>query len=123
FDHGSEQNVSTPVAQLHMTPAARSRRVESEPALRLVGHRQRRIGRRETVCADLAGVLPQHGRDRLATLDGNDVPGEGDEVSPVALLAEYLTPIRTGRGGKRRPESRHPIRNELWRHVTASGIG
>ena len=77
-----------------MPLAARHRRFEGEPALRQAvrggGFAVDPPPRRP----DMTKRRREHGGDAVASLDGDDVPGEGDEIAPIAVGRE-----QTGGGG------------------------
>src|ERR1700730_11869971 len=74
-----------------MTQAAAGRRLELDPALddsiRLSGLAQF-VRNRETRRLHMLQRLAEHGAHAFVTLHRDDVPGEGDQVAPVAVLDE-----------------------------------
>ena len=93
---GGEQRPDQPVLEADVARAATCRRLEDDPAFDDVAACRRRLGRVEAEAggADLAELALEHGADLVRALQRLDVPGEGDEVAPVAVRLE-----EGGRGG------------------------
>ena len=87
--HGGQQGPALVALEPDVAMAASHMRLESEPTL----GDSARLAR---VCVEVQAFRPgareraiEHGGDRLAALGRLDVPGEGDEVAPIALLREH----------------------------------
>jgi len=70
-----------------MAATAADRCIEREPALVALALEVRR--------PHVGEARLQHRHHRLSALEGDDIPGKGDEIAPVALVGE----MRRGRLG------------------------
>lgn len=91
FDHARQQCPDLAIAQSHKTATARHGRLEGDPGggYTVVFRGRfpdgdlpvRRLGCRQ--------LLVQHVGDRVLALHRLDVPSEGDEIAPVAVVLEH----------------------------------
>src|SRR5690606_8940313 len=81
-------------------------RLEGDPAFEDAVALRRLLARSDPPVRRLGGgkLRLQHVAHLIAAFDGLDVPGEGDEVAPVALLGEKADGIVDPAGGKGRAE-------------------
>ena len=86
--HGGEQGPDLAVLNPDVAVAARSFGLEGDPALQqpLVFRGIFALGDREIGGFDGAKLALQHRPDMVATLQRLDVPGEGDDIAPVAIV-------------------------------------
>jgi hypothetical protein len=90
FGGGGQQGPDLAVAQAQVALAAGDAGLQQDPALgHAIGLRWCLIGiQAQLYRSQLRHLRLQHGADLLAAFQGLDVPGEGDQVAPVAILLE-----------------------------------
>src|SRR5690606_12113181 len=95
-----QQRPDKAVLEAYQAIAAPRRRFKIDPALKhAFGFRRFLIGSDAPIGGLGRGKLRlQHVAHLIATLDGLDVPGEGDEVAPVALFGEEVYGILDAAG-------------------------
>ena len=96
FQQRREEGPGLAVLQPDMTRAAALRGLEGEPA--------RSSREREGVGLHLGKPGPEHVRHRRAALQRHDIPGEGDEVAPVAVVGKQRRrriDVRSLQGGRK----------------------
>ena len=104
-----EQRPGLAVLEAQVPAAAADRGLERDPGLGDAVGLRRRLGRVQAARADVREPVLEQVGDALRPLDGLDVPREGDEVAPVAVVGEELRGGRRVAGGERRLEARQPV--------------
>src|SRR4029077_6220986 len=86
--HGGEQRQAALALEAQVADAARQRRLEPEPGLDGAIDLGRLLDHRPGTRPDPRGGRVKHRADRAGALHRLDVPGERDEVAPVAFIME-----------------------------------
>jgi hypothetical protein len=94
------------ILQLHIAFAACGGGFEIEPGL--VRARQGRIDR-ERGSSDGGGLRARHRCDLVGTLDGDDGPGESEQIAPIAAFGKQARPIHGVRIAECGVEAREPF--------------
>src|SRR5262249_49286713 len=110
FGHCGQDREACSVLQSKMPDPARLGGLESEPGLDKTLKFTRVLADLEIERVDRRNRRLEHSGDGIATLDGADVPGQSDEIAPVAFLAEEGRGTCGVAGDERRIEFLNPGR-------------
>ncbi len=103
--HG-QQGPNQAILEAHQTVATPGRRLEGDPAFQHAFGLRRRLAGRDAPVGGFGGgkLRLQHVAHLVPSLDGLEVPGEGDEVAPVAFFREQIDGIVDAAGLERGAE-------------------
>ena len=92
---GRQQGPDQAVLEAHQAITAPGRRLERDPAFQHAVRLRRRLAAGNAPAGRLGRgkLCLQHVAHLIAALDGLDVPGEGDEVAPIAILGKEIDRI------------------------------
>ena len=116
FGHRGQQRPAFFAFEANIALAAADRRFECEPAFGDPFLFARLILDRPMRRLHIRKARAQHLRDRRPAFKRLDVPGEGDEIAPKAILVEQVYDGVDVRGAQRLIEFFQPARNALGRH-------
>ena len=115
--HRGEQRPAAVALQADLAFATRHGGLEGKPALAQLGRASGLAGERPAAGPHVVERGVEHGLDGGLALQCCDIPGEADQIAPVAVVIEHGDGRRDVCALERRPKARQPCGNPLRRRT------